>query len=202
MIIFITYRLPYKSNVTEFSSRTLHISKNMPTSVSDSCSNPCSVSRAGNATTFRPQLRFKYELWSYLVKLLKLKRRCTVSNEMEWRRRRNLEPRIFAISITYLLTYLRNWALPEKPPIVQPLKNFLEFYETRRFIAVFIRALHWSLFWARSIQCTPSYLSKIYFNIVHSHFLVFLVVSFLLASPPISYMHSSPPPFDLLYHCF
>jgi hypothetical protein len=111
-------------------------------------------------------------------------------------------------------TYLRSWALLEKPPIVQPLKNFPAFNGTRRFITVFTRALHWSLFWARSIQSTPShctslkspplvpilsqidpvhaiplYLSNIYFNIVS----IFLVVSFLLASPSISYMHSSSP---------
>jgi hypothetical protein len=30
----------------------------------------------------------------------------------------------------------------EKLPIVQPLKNFPAFYGTRRFITVFIRALH------------------------------------------------------------
>jgi hypothetical protein len=44
----------------------------------------------------------------------------------------------------------------------------------------------------------PSYLSKIHFNIMHiTYVLVFLVVSFLLAFPPISYMHSSSPPFVL-----
>jgi hypothetical protein len=32
-----------------------------------------------------------------------------------------------------------------KPPTVQLLKNFPEFYGTRRFITVFTRALHWSL---------------------------------------------------------
>jgi hypothetical protein len=46
-----------------------------------------------------------------------------------------------------LLTYLRSWALLEKPPIVQPLKNFPAFYGTRRFSTVFTRALHWSLSW-------------------------------------------------------
>jgi hypothetical protein len=35
------------------------------------------------------------------------------------------------------LTSLRSWALLEKLPIVQPLKNFPVFYGTRRFIAVF-----------------------------------------------------------------
>jgi hypothetical protein len=36
-------------------------------------------------------------------------------------------------------------SLLEKLPIVQPLKKFPAFYGTRRFIAVFTRALHWSL---------------------------------------------------------
>jgi hypothetical protein len=35
--------------------------------------------------------------------------------------------------LTYLLTEL---SLLEKPPIVQPLKNFPAFYGTRRFITV------------------------------------------------------------------
>jgi hypothetical protein len=48
-----------------------------------------------------------------------------------------------------------SWALPEKPPIVQLLKNFPAYYGTRRFITVFTRALHWSLSWARSIQSIP-----------------------------------------------
>jgi hypothetical protein len=36
--------------------------------------------------------------------------------------------------------------LLEKLSIVQLLKNFPAFYGTRRSIAVFTRALHWSLF--------------------------------------------------------
>jgi hypothetical protein len=36
-----------------------------------------------------------------------------------------------------LLTYLRSWALLEEPPIVWPLKNFPEFYGTRRFNTMF-----------------------------------------------------------------
>jgi hypothetical protein len=51
----------------------------------------------------------------------------------------------------YLLTYLRSWALLEKPPVVQRLNNFPAVYGTRRFITVFTRALHWSLSWDRSI---------------------------------------------------
>jgi hypothetical protein len=38
-----------------------------------------------------------------------------------------------------------SWALLQKPPTVQPLKNFSAFYGTLRFITVFTTALHWSL---------------------------------------------------------
>jgi hypothetical protein len=42
------------------------------------------------------------------------------------------------------------------------------------------------------VHTIPSCLSKIHFNTVHlPYVLVFLVVYFLLAFPPISYMHSS-----------
>jgi hypothetical protein len=61
-------------------------------------------------------------------------------------------------SLVYLHTYLRSWALLEKPPIVQPLKNFPAFYGTRRFNTVFTRDLHWSLSWAISIHSTSSHL--------------------------------------------
>jgi hypothetical protein len=57
----------------------------------------------------------------------------------------------------YSLTRSWSWALFEKPPNVRLLKNFPAFYGTRRFITVFTRALHWSLFWARSIQPLPLY---------------------------------------------
>jgi hypothetical protein len=59
-------------------------------------------------------------------------------------------------AFTFLLTYSRSWALLEKLPIVQLLKNFPAFYGTRRFITVFTRALQWSLSWARSTKSTPS----------------------------------------------
>jgi hypothetical protein len=55
------------------------------------------------------------------------------------------------------VTYSWSWALLEKPPILQLLKNFPAFYGTRRFITVFTRALHWSRSWARSIQSIPSH---------------------------------------------
>jgi hypothetical protein len=34
--------------------------------------------------------------------------------------------------LTYLLTYLRSWALPEKLPIVQPFRKFPAFYGTHK----------------------------------------------------------------------
>jgi hypothetical protein len=57
----------------------------------------------------------------------------------------------------FLLTHSRSWALLEKPPNVQPLKNFPAFYGNRRFITVFTRAVHWSLSWVRSIQSISSH---------------------------------------------
>jgi hypothetical protein len=48
-----------------------------------------------------------------------------------------------------------SWALPEKPLVVQLLKNFPIFCGTRKFITVFTRACHWSLFWAILIQSIP-----------------------------------------------
>jgi hypothetical protein len=62
------------------------------------------------------------------------------------------------------------------------------FYGTRSFNTVFTRALHWSLSWAISIQSNPSHPISL-----RSKVLVFPAVSFLLAFPPISYMHSSSP---------
>jgi hypothetical protein len=47
------------------------------------------------------------------------------------------------------LTHSWSWALLEKLPVVQPLKNFPAFYWTRRFITAFTRALQWSLSWTR-----------------------------------------------------
>jgi hypothetical protein len=82
---------------------------------------------------------------------------------------------------------------------VQPLDSFPTFYGTRRSFTAFTRALHLSLPFARPIRSIPppppqSYLTKIHLNIIHPLMsLVFLVVSFPLAFPPISYMRSSSP---------
>jgi hypothetical protein len=78
------------------------------------------------------------------------------------------------------LTHSWSWALLEKPPIVQPLKNFSAFHGTRKFITVFIRALHWSLSWTRSIQ---SILTHLRLGLPSG--------LFLPTFPPISYMHFS-----------
>jgi hypothetical protein len=55
--------------------------------------------------------------------------------------------------------YSWSWALLEKPPIVQLLKNFPVFYGTPRFITVFTRALHWSITWARPSNTYHPFLS-------------------------------------------
>jgi hypothetical protein len=97
--------------------------------------------------------------------------------------------------LRYLYTVSSNWALLDKPWILRLLKNFPAFYRTRRFIFVFTRTLHWSLSWAKSIQSITSHPISLRYVLILStnHVLVFPVVSFLLAFPPISYTHSSSP---------
>jgi hypothetical protein len=67
--------------------------------------------------------------------------------------------------------------------------------ELKKFIRVFTRALHWSIFWARSIQSISSHLISLRSTLILSTRLRLCLprVSFLLAFPPISYMHSSSP---------
>jgi hypothetical protein len=66
------------------------------------------------------------------------------------------------------------------------------FYATRRFITVCTKALHWYLSSARSIQSIQAHPRSILI-LSTPYVFVFLVVSFLLASTPISYMYSFPP---------
>jgi hypothetical protein len=54
-------------------------------------------------------------------------------------------------------THSQTWALLDKPPILQLLKNFPAFCGIRRFVTVLLRAIHWSLSQARSIQSIPSH---------------------------------------------
>jgi hypothetical protein len=63
----------------------------------------------------------------------------------------------FHIVRNKISTHSQSWALLEKPPVVQLLKNFSAFYGTRRFSTVFTRALHWFLSRARSIHSVTSH---------------------------------------------
>jgi hypothetical protein len=46
--------------------------------------------------------------------------------------------------------------LSEKQTVALLVKKHLAFYETRKFITVFTKTRHWSLFWSWLIQSTPS----------------------------------------------
>jgi hypothetical protein len=103
---------------------------------------------------------------------------------------------IFRFSLSLTLT-LWSWVPLERPQVVQPLGSFTVFYGTRRFITTITRALHLYLSWARPIQSTtlnPISKRPILMLSIQLH-LIFLVVSFHLAFLPITYTHSSSPPF-------
>jgi hypothetical protein len=68
----------------------------------------------------------------------------------KWLMADRFKPKKYVV-VTISCTHTWCWALLEKLPIVQQLKNFPAFYGTRRFITAFTRALHWSLSWATSI---------------------------------------------------
>jgi hypothetical protein len=68
-------------------------------------------------------------------------------------------------------THSWSWALLEKLPIVQLLKNFPAFYETRRFIIAVTRTFHWSLSWARSIQSMPTHPTSLRSTLILSTYL-------------------------------
>jgi hypothetical protein len=91
----------------------------------------------------------------------------------------------------YICSYLRSWALPKKLPIVQPFREFPAIWRnTKVHHRVHKRPPPVPVLnQFDPVHTISSYLCKIHFNIV----LVFLVVSFLLAFPPISYTHSSSP---------
>jgi hypothetical protein len=89
--------------------------------------------------------------------------------------------------LSYLNLILITWIwVLEKPQVSQLLKNFPSFYGIQRYIAMFTRAVKWSLSWVRWIQSIPPHHISLSSK-------VFLMVSVLLIFSPISYMHSSSP---------
>jgi hypothetical protein len=100
-------------------------------------------------------------------------------------------PKCLTLCKKLSITHSRSWALLEKPPIVQLLKNFPAFYGTRRSITVFTRALHWSLFWARSIQYIPTHpISPRYTLILSTHLRHRLPSCLLSAGFPTNILHA------------
>jgi hypothetical protein len=61
----------------------------------------------------------------------------------------------YKLETNYLTPW--NWALLEKPPVAEATQELPKLYETRRFITVFTRALHWFLPSARSVQSISLY---------------------------------------------
>jgi hypothetical protein len=70
-----------------------------------------------------------------------------------------------------------------------------KFYGPRKFIAIFIRALHWSRSWARSIHSIPAHPISLRSVLLLSLHPVTILPSGLFPSvlPPESYMHFSSP---------
>jgi hypothetical protein len=66
----------------------------------------------------------------------------------------------------WLTDWLTDWpawstVLLEKLTVAQLVKEFPALYGNRSFITVFPRRRHWSLSWARWIQCAPSHPSSL-----------------------------------------
>jgi hypothetical protein len=67
------------------------------------------------------------------------------------------------LSLTYLLTYLRSWALPEKLPIVQPFRKFPEILRNPEVHHRVQKAFHLPLSWANEIsEIVKRHLSQIF----------------------------------------
>jgi hypothetical protein len=61
--------------------------------------------------------------------------------------------------------------------VAQILKNFQIFYATQTFITVFIKAIHWSLSWARLWQSTPAHF---FCNIQKVQYMKLFIMQFFL----------------------
>jgi hypothetical protein len=88
---------------------------------------------------------------------------------------------VYVLCVVCIISELTSWswALLEKPPIVQLLKNFPIFYEIQKFITVFTRTLHWSLSWARLIQSIPPHPVSLRYILTLSTHLRFTSLSYL-----------------------
>jgi hypothetical protein len=59
-----------------------------------------------------------------------------------------------------------------RPPVLEPLKSSQFFYGTRKFITVFTKVRHWSLYWARRIHSIPLHYVSVWSILIHSSHLV------------------------------
>jgi len=77
----------------------------------------------------------------------------------------NENARPYAMTRNPISTDFNNSMKQSKLTVTQPVNKFPAFYRTRRFIAVFTTARHWSPSRLRSIQSTPSF-HKIHCSII------------------------------------
>jgi hypothetical protein len=62
------------------------------------------------------------------------------------------------------------------PPFVQPLKSFPAHYRPRTIVTSILKALHWSLFWARSLPSVSElYIFLTFISILFIHLLLNLL---------------------------
>jgi hypothetical protein len=99
---------------------------------------------------------------------------------------------------SYFQNELTPWsrALLEKLSVAQLLMNIPTFHGTWMYVSMFARVRHRFLLEARLIRPTPSHHGSLWSILYHPpiYFYVFLVVSFFLAFPSKSFMHSFFPP--------
>jgi hypothetical protein len=129
--------------------------------------------------------------WNAPFSFMNLGRNTSLSHSTRWSLKRDCRSNTAESHTPQKTTHSWNWTLFEKPPIVHLLKNFPAFYGARRCITVFSSPLLVPIL----SQLSPYHpiLSLRSILILSTHLrLVFLVVPFHLAFPPISCMHSSP----------